>query len=109
MPDAPIETPEAENAESVDQAIGIRNPMKSRPASLVLLASHRMIGAFGQVGNRMTLDPAEAPDWFTDKVNQLSEDIIEKCALHIFEVEQVPRLITKKSIFPDKGRRATAP
>ena len=60
-----------------------------------------MIGAFGRVGNRMTLDPAEAPEWSTDKVNEFIEDIVEKCALHNFEVAQVQRLITKESRFLD--------
>ena len=78
----------------------------TRPPSLVLLAAHRMIGIFGKIGKQQTIDTAEAPDWSTDKVNELIEDIIEKCKRHDLAV-QVQRFITRQAKFHDKEREAT--
>ena len=64
-----------------------------------------MIGIFGKAGEHQSIDTAEAPDCSTDKVNELIEDIIEKCKKHDLEAAQVQRFITKEATFSDKERK----
>ena len=68
-----------------------------------------MIGIMGQLGNRTTIDPADAPDWSTDKVNELIENIVEKSTEQHIQVAFAQRLITKEAKFLNKGRNATVP
>ena len=53
MPGADEPTSEGNDADD------IRNLLRSRPQSLVLLTAHRMIGIFGQIGEYNTFDTAE--------------------------------------------------
>lgn len=57
----------------------IRKLLRNRPPSLVLLAAHRMIGICGSVGEHTSIEPADAPDWSTERVGKLIEDIIDTC------------------------------
>ena len=71
----------------------IRNLLRFRPPSLVLLAAHRIIGIGGNVGGHTSVDPADAPDWSTDRVEKLIEDIIDTCERSNFKVESVQRFL----------------
>ena len=53
----PADEPTSEGNDPND----IRNLLRTRPQSLVLLAAHRMVGIFGRIGGHNTIDTAEAP------------------------------------------------
>ena len=55
---------EADEVPDDDQ---IRNLLRARALSFVLLAAHRMIGICRKVGDCTSVDPDEAPDWSTDR------------------------------------------
>ena len=99
MHDASADEPVEGNTEPADQAFEIRNLLRARPPSLVLLAGHRMIGIFGKIGYRDTIDTPEAFHWSTDKVNQLIEDIVKKRMKHDLGAAHVQRLSPRKPNF----------
>ncbi len=74
---------------------------------MVLLAAHRMIGICQKVGDYTSVDPAEALDWSTDRVNKLIEDIIDTCERYNFRVGEVQRFTKKEAKFLDKERKAS--
>ena len=94
----PADEPTSEENDPSDK----RNRLRARPQSLVLLAAHRMIGIFGQIGGYNTIDIAEAPEWSTDRVNQIIEDIIEECDNTFLELHKCRDSLQRKPNFPIK-------